>query len=558
MSYTKSQPIHLIKTTIALLTALLLAPLTALQAAPPAQPNILHIHTDDHRPDGLRALGTPLLQTPNLDTLVERGMAFTRCYTMGSMQGAVCAPSRAMLLTGRSWLRIPRGRAAAANASDPSTFLPRVMAAAGYQTWHMGKAGAVNAFGTGLKHFETTIADEGKGGERAGNSRRLADKTIEFLKARETGREKRPFYAYLAPPVPHDPRVTEPQFHKLYDAAKIPLSPAFMPQHPFDNGEMAVRDEKLAPWPRTPENTRQQLADYYACITGFDHHIGRIFEQLKKSGQWDNTIIIFSGDNGLSMGEHGLFGKQNLYEFGGMHVPLVVAGPGIAKGKSEAFVYLMDLFPTFAEFAGAKIPDGVEGKSIVPVLTGKQTKVRNVLYTAYRDCQRAIRDDRWKLIRYPLVDRTQLFDLSNDPHELVNLADKPEHAAKIAELTALLTKEMASYADTTPLTVPNPKPAEWTPPARGSEPAKKENKKPASAKNPAAATAAAAQPTGRIRVDSNLHFTNWDTNKDGFVTLEEFKLGQKNRKGLEATFKSYDKNGDGKLSREEYVDPRAK
>ena len=141
MSYTKSQPIHLIKTTIALLTALLLAPLTALQAAPPAQPNILHIHTDDHRPDGLRALGTPLLQTPNLDTLVERGMAFTRCYTMGSMQGAVCAPSRAMLLTGRSWLRIPRGRAAAANASDPSTFLPRVMAAAGYQTWHMGKAG---------------------------------------------------------------------------------------------------------------------------------------------------------------------------------------------------------------------------------------------------------------------------------------------------------------------------------------------------------------------------------------------------------------------------------
>ena len=193
---------------------------------------------------------------------------------------------------------------------------------------------------------------------------------------------------------------------------------------------------------------------------------------MQANGEWTNTIVIFSGDNGLSMGEHGLFGKQNLYEFGGMHVPLVVAGPGISKGKSEALVYLMDLFPTFAEFAGAKNPDGVEGKSLVPILTGKETKLRDVLYTAYRNCQRAIRDDRWKLIRYPLVDRTQLFDLSIDPHELTNLADKPEHAAKVAQLTASLEKEMASYADTFPLKVANPKSAAWSPPARGKAPAK--------------------------------------------------------------------------------------
>lgn len=166
------------------------------------------------------------------------------------------------------------------------------------------------------------------------------------------------------------------------------------------------------------------------------------------------------------MGEHGLFGKQNLYELGGMHVPLVIAGPGIPRGKSEAFVYLMDLFPTFAEFAGAKIPDGVEGKSIAPILTGKQSKVRDVLYTAYRHCQRAIRDDRWKLIRYPLVDRTQLFDLTNDPHELENLADRPEQAARIAAMKALLQQEMIAHSDTTPLTVDNPRPAAWTPPAR--------------------------------------------------------------------------------------------
>jgi len=118
-----------------------------------------------------------------------------------------------------------------------------------------------------------------------------------------------------------------------------------------------------------------------------------------------------------------------------------------------------------------------EGKSIVPILNGTQTKVRGVLYTAYRDCQRAIRDERWKLIRYPLVDRTQLFDLSNDPHELTNLADKPEHAAKIAELTELLKREMADHADKSQLTVAEPKPAEWTPPAAGSEPAKQAREK---------------------------------------------------------------------------------
>ena len=339
-------------------------------------PNILHIHTDDHRPDGLNALGNPILITPNLDTLVGRGVTFSNCYTMGSMIGAVCTPSRTMLLTGRSWQRIPGAPYEAPNAGDPSTFLPRIIKAAGYQTWHTGKKG--NGFPAGLKEFETSILDDANGqtpdNDRAHCCQRLADRTIGFLESRISNRESRPFYIYIAPPVPHDPRSTEPQFHKLYDPTKIPLSPAFMPLHPWDNGEMTVRDEKLAPWPRTPEDTKQQNADYYSCISGLDYHLGRIFAELKTNGQWENTIIIFSGDNGLSLGDHGLFGKQNLYEFGGMHVPLVIAGPGIPKGSSEALVYLMDLFPTIAEFAGAKIPDGVEGKSLCLSLTGRVRK----------------------------------------------------------------------------------------------------------------------------------------------------------------------------------------
>ncbi len=448
------------------LTGLALIGSNATQAQASKYPNIIHIHTDDHRPDGLHSLGNPLLITPNLDLLAATGMAFTHCYTMGSNVGAVSTPSRTMLLTGRSWKRIPGAAGATSNAADPKTYLPRVIEAAGYQTWHMGKSG--NGFPAGLKEFAKSILDDAGGStpanDRAHCCQRLADSTIVFLEKRKASNETRPFYIYIAPPVPHDPRSAEPQYQMLYDPAKIPLSPSFMPVHPFNNGEMTVRDETLAPWPRTPEDTKQQNADYYSCISGLDYNVGRIFDELKASGQWDNTIIIFSGDNGLSLGDHGLFGKQNLYEFGGMHVPLVIAGPGIIKGKSEAFVYLMDLFPTLTEFAGATNPAGVEGKSIVPILKGEQTKVRDMLYTAYRTCQRSIRNDRWKLIRYPLINKNQLFDLGVDPYELNNLADMPEQKAKVTEMMALLQSEMTSRADKDPLTVANPGSGVWTPP----------------------------------------------------------------------------------------------
>ncbi len=430
------------------------------------QLNILHIHLDDLRADGLHSLGTEVLVTPNLDRLVQRGVSFTRCYTMGSMIGAVCTPSRTMLLTGRSWQRIPGARNALPDADDPKTFLPKILEAAGYQTWHMGKPG--NSFAPGIAAFETNIKDGGDGKDPESNrelaSRRLADQSITFLKSRQASGEMRPFYMYLAPQVPHDPRIAEPHFHSMYSPEKIPLPKAFLPLHPFDNGEMTVRDEKLAPWPRTPEDTRQQLADYYACISCLDHHVGRIFDELRALDQWDKTLIVFSSDNGLSMGEHGLFGKQNLYEFGGMHVPLVIAGPGISPGESRALVYLMDLYPTLAEYAGATVPQGVEGQSLRGILEGRHTKTREWLYTGYRDCMRSIRDDRWKLIRYPLVDRTQLFDLDADPREQNDLSNRPEYATKLEEMMSALEREMKSFRDDHPLHVSDPKPSEWNPP----------------------------------------------------------------------------------------------
>lgn len=450
------------------LSVLSLFPLTLIHAADATRQkfNILHINADDHRADGLHALGNPLLQTPNLDSLVGRGMTFTHCYTMGSMVGAVCQPSRTMLQTGKSWQHVSKQ-----NVADPEIMIAKVMSRAGYETWHCGKGS--NECTVGLRAFDTNLTmDDHPPDLRRGSSEHHADAAINFLKERKSDR---PFYMYLAPPVPHDPRVAAPEFHGKYETKDIPLPTAFLPQHPFDNGEMAVRDENLAPWPRTPEDTKQQLADYYACITGLDHHIGRIFEQLKKNGQWENTIIIFTGDNGLSLGEHGLFGKQNLYEFGGMHVPFVIAGPGIRHAKSDAFVYLMDLFPTFAEIGGATPPKDIDGKSLMPVINGTQPDVRDLLYTGYRDYQRAVRDKRWKLIRYPLVNVTQLFDLQNDPRELTNLAGNPDHAAKVAEMMDKLQTEMKRNDDAFPLDIPNPSPAEWNPPTE--KPGKKRKQK---------------------------------------------------------------------------------
>jgi arylsulfatase A-like enzyme len=199
-------------------------------------------------------------------------------------------------------------------------------------------------------------------------------------------------------------------------------------------------------------------------------------DALKKAGQFYDTNFIVAGDNGLSLGEHGLLGKQNLYEFGGMHVPLIFTGPGIPKGETKVLAYLYEVYPTMCYLAGIPVPAGLDAKSLAPVIQGRQPKIRDVLFTAYKNCQRSIRDDRWKLIRYPLIDKTQLFDLQTDPHEMNDLADKPEFADKIKELTALLEKTRKKYGDSTPLHVDNPAPAAWTPPANGTKQPRKKRR----------------------------------------------------------------------------------
>lgn len=426
---------------LAALLALAALPLSSL-ADDAARPNILLIVADDQRWDTIRALGNPEIETPNLDALVERGFVFRNAYCMGSMIPAVCAPSRTMLMTGRSLWHIP---APNAKTYDKPT-LGGTFRQGGYETLFTGKRG--NTFLVGNQAFETVVFDETRDNgkvDRAGSSQFHVDTTLAWLKERPAGK---PFFAYIAPPVPHDPRVAPSRFMALYDPAKLSLSPNFLPQHPFDNGELKVRDELLAAHPRTEAEMKRHLADYYATITNFDFELGRLFTRLRETGQLEKTLIVYTSDQGLAVGgRHGLMGKQNLYE----HVkpPLVLAGPGIPKGESRALVYLYDLYPTLAAYAGLTAPADLDGKNLLPVVRGEQPRVRETLLGAYRDCQRMIRDEEWKLLSYQASGErhVQLFHVAEDPHELRDLSMDESATGQRKRLEALLEQSRREAGD---------------------------------------------------------------------------------------------------------------
>jgi arylsulfatase A-like enzyme len=440
--------------------------------APAARrPNVLFLFSDDQRADTLAALGNKHLATPNLDRLVREGTACTRAYCMGAMQGAVCVPSRAMLMSGRTLFRVN------VNLKGQPTW-PEMFRKAGYTTfltgkWHNGPESAQRSFADGRAVFFGGMGDPYKlpvcdfkpeGGLTAKKPSGqhsvalFADRAVEFIQKQKG---ERPFLCYVAFNAPHDPRLAPKEYHDRANAAKPPLPANFLPQHPFNNGDLILRDERLAPWPRTPDVVRQHLADYYASISFVDAQVGRILDALRASGQYDNTLIVFSSDHGLAIGSHGLMGKQNLYDHS-MHAPLLFAGPGVPRGRrTEALCYLLDIFPTLGELAGVAAPAGSEGKSLKPVFDGKQQRIRDSIFTAYRNVQRAVRDDRWKLIVYPQINKVQLFNLRDDPAERSDLSADKAHAAEVERLTNLVKDWQKQLGDEQPLRREKPLPVEF-------------------------------------------------------------------------------------------------
>lgn len=447
------------------LLAILVSTTAGLQAEAAKKPNVLVLFADDQRPDAVGAFGHPVVKTPHIDRLVKTGYRFRRAYCMGSMGGAVCVPSRAMINSGRSLFRVKPNLAGA-------PLLPETLGKNGYVTfgtgkWHNGRPSFVRGFQQGkavffggmCDHTKVPVADLQDGeivNRRTGNkfsNELFADAAVDFLK---NHKDDKPFYAYVAFTAPHDPRQAPQDYLDKYDPKKMPLPENFKPQHPFFNGWMTGRDETLAPWPRTPEVVRHQLAEYYALISHMDSQIGRILAALKESGRAEDTIIVYAADHGLALGSHGLLGKQSVYEHS-MRTPLVFHGPGVPQGKAtDAFAYLYDVFPTVCDLAGVKPPESVEGKSLAPIWRGEREGVRDSIFTAYMRYMRAVRTDRWKLIRYTHINKSQLFDLQNDPHELHDLAGDEKHADRLVELTELLKRSQKAAGDGQSLTSKNP------------------------------------------------------------------------------------------------------
>lgn len=469
------------------------------------------IYTDDHRYTGVHALGGEQLQTPHLDSLAADGIAFTKAYLMGSFSGATCIPSRAMLLTGRNLFGLDGiGHTIPAD----HTTMGEVFMSAGYHAHHVGKwhqdfPSLARSFHSGAKvcgkpryltdQFRMPFSDWQADGEYTpdktylleyddtGKSIRrplndqdtrgpvgteklaphvsevLADEASQFI---EEYKKNAPFFMYLAFPTPHDPRQAPQKYKDLYPENTIELPPSYMPQHPFHNGHIVLRDELLDKWPRTKQIAKKHLSDYYAIITHLDAQIGRVIAALKVKGLYENTLIVFAGDSGLAVGNHGLLGKQNIYDEDGVHVPLIISG-GITREDDRgrrigALCYIHDILPSICDLAGVAIPESNMGKSLAPVIDRETNEIRTHSYHAYRQHQRAYRQDGYKLIEYvraPTNDKhvgdavvgsrvTQLFNVADDPWEAFNLADFPEHQDRINHMRQEMRAQAKLLGDT--------------------------------------------------------------------------------------------------------------
>lgn len=456
------------------------------------KPNILFIFADDMSYETIGAAGLLDIDTPHLDRLVREGTSFTHAYNMGAYNGAVCAASRSMLNSGRTlWNATWVGKTGfkMQNEADGGRMWSQQMKKAGYRTymtgkWHVGadagtvfdqaldvRGGMPNDFwrkgsddGTKPRYYgyfrpvdEEDYKngwkpwDKSNGGYWEGGthwSEVVVNHGIDFME--DAAKHEEPFFIYMAFNAGHDPRQTPKEYIDRYPLDRIKLPENFLPKYKYQDEiecGKSLRDAALAPFPRTEFAVKVHRQEYFALITHMDDQIGRVFDALEKSGQADNTVIVFTADHGLSVGHHGLIGKQNMYDHS-VRVPFMIAGPGIPRGvKNDTPIYLQDAMPTAIELSGAKVPDYVQFKSLVPLLKGTETTHYDAIYGAYKGVQRMVCKDGWKLICYPTVPANLLYNMKTDPRELKDLAPNPEYAGKIKELRAELNRLHDHYND---------------------------------------------------------------------------------------------------------------
>jgi len=359
--------------------------------------------------------------------------------------------------------------------ADEGRFWPQLLEKAGYETymtgkWHV-KADAESIFqnvvhvrpgmpnqtpegydrpkseaDTTWQPWDKSFEGFWKGGQHW--SEVLADDAQGYLE--KAGKSDAPFMMYLAFNAPHDPRQAPKEFVDMYPVESIALPPSHMEMYPYKDSiglSESLRDEALAPFPRTAYAVRKNIQEYYAIVSHMDAQIGKILDALEQTGKMDNTYIIFTSDHGLAVGHHGLMGKQNMFDHS-VRVPLVIAGPGIPENKQfHQQVYLQDVSATMMDLAGVDKPESTVFNSLMPYIEGAQESRYPVIYSSYLNLQRMVRTDQHKLIFYPKLNKILLFDMEKDPEELIDRSADPAYQEVKKELLALLSRQQLALND---------------------------------------------------------------------------------------------------------------
>ncbi len=449
------------------------------------RPNFLFIICDDLMFRTIHSLSNPEVHTPNMDRLAARGCAFTHCFHQGSWSPAVCVPSRTMLNSGLTAFHAEEG-------IDEVPTWGQTLGEAGYDTyicgkWHLDTTVLQRSFkemgpvGPGMLE-STPLGGDAYNRPRPGDDWQPWDESLKghwihtklwanrtpdriqhaaemysdcFIDhlVNKAAKRDAPFFMYLGFNSPHDPRQSPKEYLARYPQDKIEIPPNFLPQHPFDQGDYKIRDEVLAPFPRTHAAVQLHRREYYSLITFMDEQVGRVLDALEQSGKASNTYVILTADHGLAVGEHGLMGKQNVYDCS-IRMPLLIAGPGVAAGsRVDEMVYQHSMYATTCDLAQIPIPSTVQFPSLAPILRGAHQPVHDAIFSYYRGFQRMVRTKRHKLIVYPQIRRIQVFDIEHDPWEMHDLSNDPASADVKADLMQRLKQLQQELGDKMSLNV---------------------------------------------------------------------------------------------------------
>lgn len=480
-------------------------------------PNIVFIMSDDHAFQAISAYQNSLIETPNIDKLAEQGILFNRAFVTNS----ICAPSRAVILTGKfSHLNGIRGNEGAFDGSQ-QTF-PKILQEQGYQTAMIGKW-HLKSHPTGFDYwnvlpgqgdyYNPAFIKQGVDTVYEGYvTDVITELSLDWLKNRN---KKEPFCLMMHHKAPHRSWMPAIEHLELFNDKDFPLPGNFYDDYAGKEAlkvqmltvkdHMDVRMDFKTPcdtcdtvsvnfwapeeyWRRldrlSPDERQQwddaylkeevefnevkdfeseydqwkfqrYMEDYLRCIVSVDESVGKVLDYLEENDLDDNTIIVYTSDQGFFLGEHGLFDKRFMYEEA-MRTPLLIRYPGEikAKSKTDMLTQNLDIAPTLLDLAGITIPEDMQGESLRKIWQDDASEWRDVIYYHYYEKgfgatpHYGIRTDRYKLIHfYNVVDSWELYDLDSDPNEMKNLYHDPAYTNKLEELKDKLTELQEKYMD---------------------------------------------------------------------------------------------------------------